>query len=309
MRNLLTIAEQIAPLDSSVLLYGESGSGKEVFARFIHEHSKRKDRPMVTVNCAALPENLIESELFGYQKGSFTGANKEGKVGLIEAADRGTLFIDEINSLPMSVQSKLLRVIEEKSVQRIGAVTPKKVDFRLIAATNQDLHALVQDGKFREDLYYRLRVIPLTIPPVRNRTEDIIPLCLYFLDFFCSKYNLNKSFSEEVLRQVQTYRWPGNVREIRNFVERILVMTPHSVTEIASIPEGMLEDDTSTTLQREVPLLPPEGKNRTPSREEIIAALKLFGNNRSKVAQYLGISRRTLQYKLKEYQIPPRYGN
>ena len=171
---------------------------------------------MVTVNCAALPENLIESELFGYQKGSFTGANKEGKVGLIEAADRGTLFIDEINSLPMSVQSKLLRVIEEKSVQRIGAVTPKKVDFRLIAATNQDLHALVQDGKFREDLYYRLRVIPLTIPPVRNRTEDIIPLCLYFLDFFCSKYNLNKSFSEEVLRQVQTYRWPGNVREIRN---------------------------------------------------------------------------------------------
>ena len=281
MRNLLTIAEQIAPLDSSVLLYGESGSGKEVFARFIHEHSKR----------------------------SFTGANKEGKVGLIEAADRGTLFIDEINSLPMSVQSKLLRVIEEKSVQRIGAVTPKKVDFRLIAATNQDLHALVQDGKFREDLYYRLRVIPLTIPPVRNRTEDIIPLCLYFLDFFCSKYNLNKSFSEEVLRQVQTYRWPGNVREIRNFVERILVMTPHSVTEIASIPEGMLEDDTSTTLQREVPLLPPHGKNRTPSRDEIIAALKLFGNNRSKVAQYLGISRRTLQYKLKEYQIPPRYGN
>ena len=167
----------------------------------------------------------------------------------------------------------------------------------------------VQDGKFREDLYYRLRVIPLTIPPVRNRTEDIIPLCLYFLDFFCSKYNLNKSFSEEVLRQVQTYRWPGNVREIRNFVERILVMTPHSVTEIASIPEGMLEDDTSTTLQREVPLLPPHGKNRTPSRDEIIAALKLFGNNRSKVAQYLGISRRTLQYKLKEYQIPPRYGN
>lgn len=307
MKNLISTATQIAPLDSSVLLYGESGSGKEVFARLIHQHSKRKDRPMVTVNCTALPENLIESELFGYQKGSFTGANKEGKIGLIEAADKGTLFIDEINSLPLSIQSKLLRVIEEKSIQRIGAVAPKKVDFRLIAATNQDLHALVREGKFREDLYYRLHVIPLMIPPIRNRKEDIVPLCLYFLNFFCGKYNLKKSFSQRVLAQVQAYDWPGNVREIRNFVERIVVMTPYSVTEIDSIPEGMLEEDSRPVSPREAALFQARKTTKMPTREELLAALKLFGNNRSKAAQYLGISRRSLQYKLKEYHIPPRY--
>lgn len=307
MKNLISTATQIAPLDSSVLLYGESGSGKEVFARLIHQHSKRKDRPMVTVNCTALPENLIESELFGYQKGSFTGANKEGKIGLIEAADKGTLFIDEINSLPMSIQSKLLRVIEEKSIQRIGAVAPKKVDFRLIAATNQDLHALVREGKFREDLYYRLHVIPLMIPPIRNRKEDIVPLCLYFLNFFCGKYNLKKSFSQRVLAQVQAYDWPGNVREIRNFVERIVVMTPYSVTEIDSIPDGMLEEERSSVSLREAALFQDRKATKMPTREELLAALKLFGNNRSKTAQYLGISRRSLQYKLKEYHIPPRY--
>lgn len=307
MKNLISTATQIAPLDSSVLLYGESGSGKEVFARLIHQHSKRKDRPMITVNCTALPENLIESELFGYQKGSFTGANKEGKIGLIEAADKGTLFIDEINSLPMSIQSKLLRVIEEKSIQRIGAVAPKKVDFRLIAATNQDLHALVREGKFREDLYYRLHVIPLMIPPIRNRKEDIVPLCLYFLNFFCGKYNLKKSFSQRVLAQVQAYHWPGNVREIRNFVERIVVMTPYSVTEIDSIPDGMLEEERSSVSLREAALFQDRKATKMPTREELLAALKLFGNNRSKTAQYLGISRRSLQYKLKEYHIPPRY--
>lgn len=196
-------------------------------------------------------------------------------MGLIEAADRGTLFIDEINSLPMSVQSKLLRVIEEKSVQRIGAVTPKKVDFQADCRH--------QPGSPRPGAGWKISGRSLLPPPCDPPDHSAgaqphgghhSPVSL-FLDFFCSKYNLNKSFSEEVLRQVQTYRWPGNVREIRNFVERILVMTPHSVTEIASIPEGMLEDDTSTTLQREVPLLPPHGKNRTPPRWKL-AALKLF---------------------------------
>ena len=153
LKRLLSVAESIAPLDSNVLIYGESGSGKEVFARFIHEHSDRKSKPMITVNCGAFPENLIESELFGYEKGSFTGASKDGKIGLIEAADGGTLFLDEINSLPMSVQSKILRAIEEKSVQKIGSLNPKKVDFRLITATNQELSQLVRAGKFREDLY------------------------------------------------------------------------------------------------------------------------------------------------------------
>ena len=189
-RQILTVADNVAPLDTTVLLYGESGSGKEVLAHYIYEHSKRKDKPFITANCAAFPENLIEAELFGYEKGSFTGANKEGKQGLVAAADGGTLFLDEINSLPLGVQGKVLRMIEEKSVQRVGSVQSQKIDFRLIAATNQDLAAMVREGTFRADLYYRLHVVPLMIPPVRNRQEDIVPLCLSFLEYFCKKYNL-----------------------------------------------------------------------------------------------------------------------
>lgn len=168
---------------------------------------------MITVNCAAFSENLIESELFGYEKGSFTGANKEGKMGLVEAADGGTLFLDEINSLPLSIQGKILRTLEEKSIQRVGSTKTKKVDFRLIAATNRNLTEMVHDGTFREDLYYRLQVIPLTIPPVRERQEDIVPLCLHFLHHFCIKYNLQKNLSEQVLETLKNYDWPGNVRK------------------------------------------------------------------------------------------------
>ncbi|KAF5063962.1 Transcriptional regulatory protein ZraR [anaerobic digester metagenome] len=308
LKQLLSVAESIAPLDSNVLIYGESGSGKEVFARFIHEHSDRKSKPMITVNCGAFPENLIESELFGYEKGSFTGASKDGKIGLIEAADGGTLFLDEINSLPMSVQSKILRAIEEKSVQKIGSLNPKKVDFRLITATNQELSQLVRAGKFREDLYYRLHVIPLTIPSIRNRKDDIIPLCLHFLDYFCNKYNLKKSFSEQVLAQAQAYDWPGNVREIRNFVERMVVMTPYATTEITSIPTGILAGEAS--VYHPAPERP-EGQSTSRraglGKEELLAALELMGGNRTKAAEYLGISRRYLQYKIREYQIPARY--
>ena len=308
IRQLLAVAESIAPLDSNVLIYGESGSGKEVFARFIHEHSDRRDKPMITVNCGAFPENLIESELFGYEKGSFTGASRDGKIGLIEAANGGTLFLDEINSLPMSMQSKILRVIEEKSVQKIGSLTPKKVDFRLIVATNQALSELVRAEKFREDLYYRLHVIPLTVPSIRNRKDDIIPLCLHFLEYFCNKYNLKKSFSQQVLAQAQAYDWPGNVREIRNFVERMVVMTPSAAAEITSIPSGILESETG--VHRQVPEHTAHAsapRAAALGKAEILAALELFDSNRTKTAEYLGISRRYLQYKIKEYQIPLRY--
>ena len=201
---------------------------------------------MITVNCAAFSENLIESELFGYEKGSFTGANKEGKMGLVEAADGGTLFLDEINSLPLSIQGKILRTLEEKSIQRVGSTKTKKVDFRLIAATNRNLTEMVHDGTFREDLYYRLQVIPLTIPPVRERQEDIVPLCLHFLHHFCIKYNLQKNLSEQVLETLKNYDWPGNVREIRNFAERIVVMTPKAVKEINCIPPEILESHAGT---------------------------------------------------------------
>lgn len=322
---ILSLAENIAPLDSTVLLCGESGTGKEVFARLIHEHSSRADRKMITVNCAAFPENLIEAELFGYEKGSFTGASREGKIGLVEAADKSTLFLDEVNSLPLSVQGKLLRVIEDKCIQRIGSVRTKTVDFRLIAATNRNLAELVRQGEFREDLYYRLNVIPLTIPPVRSRRDDIIPLCRFFLDYFCQKYNLRKTFSDSVYEQLLRYDWPGNVREIRNFVERMVVMTPGMTSEIRSIPEGFLSpvpDAAEPAPGPFSPVLPagtPEaGKlpSATPehtsfssenlSRESILRALSLFDGHRQKTADYLGISRRYLQYKIREYHISSR---
>lgn len=302
-QQVLNVANNVAPLDTTVLLCGESGSGKEVLAHYIHEHSVRKDKPMITANCAAFPENLIEAELFGYEKGSFTGASREGKKGLVAAADGGTLFLDEINSLPLSIQGKVLRMIEEKSVQPVGSVNTKKIDFRLIAATNQDLAAMVRDGTFRADLYYRIHVVPLTIPPVRNRPEDIIPLCLSFLEYFCKKYNLKKSFSPRVLEEVMRYQWPGNVREIRNFVERMVVTTPYNTTEIASIPSGMLASE--QTVEPEAH--PPEKRGSSKvTKESILAALAVCHNHRAKTAEYLGISRRQLQYKIREYHIPSR---
>ena len=308
IKQLLSVVNNIAPLDSTVLLYGESGSGKEVFANYIHEQSNRKEKPIITVNCAAVPENLIEAELFGYEKGSFTGANREGKMGLAEAADGGTLFLDEINSLPLGVQGKVLRMIEEKSIQRVGSVHTRKVDFRLIAATNRNLADMVRDGTFREDLYYRLNVIPLTIPPIRNRKDDILPLCLHFLSHFCKKYNMNKSFSDSVLEEIQQYPWPGNVREIRNFVERMVVMTPSSTTEISSIPTGMLMDySAAETEVVHVQRVEPAGNAaRNLSKEKILSALAACNNHRGRTAEYLGISRRQLQYKIKEYHISSR---
>jgi len=304
IRQLLSVMDNIAPLDSTILLYGESGTGKEVFTNYIHEHSKRRSKPLITVNCAAFPENLIEAELFGYEKGSFTGANREGKMGLAEAANGGTLFLDEINSLPISVQGKILRMIEEKSIQRVGSVQSKKVDFRLIAASNQNLSELVHKGLFREDLFYRLNVIPFTIPPIRNRRADIVPLCLHFLEYFCKKYNLKKSFSDQVLEEVTHYQWPGNVREIRNFVERMVVMTPYTTTEISSIPSGMLTEEHETFHYPAETKASSSGKL---SEEKLLAALSVCGNHRGKTAEYLGISRRQLQYKLREYGIPSRY--
>lgn len=316
MRHLLSVADTIAPLDSTILIYGESGSGKEVIARYIHQHSDRKSKPMITVNCAAFPENLIEAELFGYEKGSFTGASREGKMGLAEAADGGTLFLDEINSLPLGVQGKVLRMIEEKSVQRIGAIRPRKVNFRLITATNQQLGELVRGGQFREDLYYRLHVIPLTIPPLRSRQDDIAPLCLHFLHYYCQKYNLNKSFSDEVLEVMRGYDWPGNVRELRNFVERMVVMTPYAITEICNVPTDMLEGSyaqfkpTATPIPMTAlsqPAVQVPTSRGSLDRETILSALERCNNHRGKTAEMLGISRRYLQYKLQEYQIPNRY--
>lgn len=235
MKNLLQVAHEIAGFDTSVLVSGESGTGKEVIAQYIHGHSSRADHGMVVINCASLPENLLEAELFGYEKGAFTGASAAGKKGLIEAADQSSLFLDEINSLPLPLQGKLLRALETKTIQRVGSTAIKKVDFRLISATNEDLRKAVEEKRFRADLFYRLNVIPLEIAPLRARTEDILPLALHFLNFYNKKYTKSKIFTENTIQKMQNYSWPGNVRELKNFVERSVVMSASDRIEITNI--------------------------------------------------------------------------
>ena len=225
MRAALSTAATVAVVDSAVLISGESGTGKEVVAQYIHDASPRSGKPLVVINCASLPENLLEAELFGYEKGAFTGAAPGGKAGLFEAADGGTLFLDEINSMPLNLQGKVLRALETKTIQRLGSTRSKKVDFRLLTASNEDLYHLVEEKKFRADLYYRLAVIPIRLPPLRERREDIIPLAQHFLKLFCRKYAKDKEFSPQTLQLMIQYPWPGNVRELRNFVERAVVMS------------------------------------------------------------------------------------
>jgi PAS domain S-box-containing protein len=232
---ILNLANNIAQAESNVLLSGESGTGKEVIAQYIHKHSARRGHPFVVINCASLPESLLEAELFGYEKGAFTGASSGGKLGQFEMADKGTLFLDEINSLPFNLQGKLLRAIETKTILRIGSTKPCAVDFRLLAATNERLDDLVAERQFRADLYYRLNVIPITIPPLRERKEDILPLAFSFLKHYCKKNSKTKSFSPQMLNKMKEHDWPGNVRELKNFVERAVVMSFDDTIEIHDI--------------------------------------------------------------------------
>ena len=240
MQEVVAMATEIAAVDSTVLLTGETGTGKDVLAHYIHEHSSRKDKPMLAINCAALPENLLESELFGYEKGAYTGALNTGKQGLIQRANGGTLFLDEVNSIPLSVQSKLLRVLETKRVKRLGALEEEEVDFRLLAATNQDLQACVDAGTFRPDLYYRMSVVPIEIPPLRERRADIIPLALRFLDRYCRRYDRTKIMTVDALNSLVRYDWPGNVRELKNVIERVVVSSLATTVEVKQLPDNIL---------------------------------------------------------------------
>lgn len=239
MRVLAATAEKVARTDSTVLLSGETGTGKDVMARYIHEHSARQDKPLVVLNCAALPENLLESELFGYEKGAYTGALNTGKEGMIQQANGGTLFLDEVNSMPLSIQGKLLRALEDGRVKRLGALRDEEVDFRLIAATNQPLEECVRNGTFRTDLYYRLSVVPLVIPPLRERKADIIPLAQHFLDRYCQKYTRTKVLGPDLLQELVDYDWPGNVRELKNEMERVVVTSSATAVEIKQLPLGL----------------------------------------------------------------------
>lgn len=225
MRTVVNQAKLVAETDATILISGASGTGKEVLAHYIHKSSRRGRGRLVAINCASLPDNLLEAELFGYEKGAFTGAAPHGKVGLFELADKGTLFLDEINSIPLNLQGKLLRAIETKTIQRLGSTDDIEVDFRLIVATNEDLSHLVDVHRFRADLFYRLNVVPIQIPPLLERREDIRPLAESFLRHYCLKYQKQKQFSNEMLDYLEQYNWPGNVRELKNFVERSVIMS------------------------------------------------------------------------------------
>lgn len=225
MLNLLELAKRVANVDTTVLILGETGVGKEEIAKFIHKNSTRRDKHFIKINCGAIPQNLIESELFGYVKGAFTGANKEGKIGLFEVADGGTVFLDEIGELPLDIQVKLLNVLQEGEVERVGSVKRIKIDVRVLAATNRDLEGMAKEKTFRSDLYYRLNVVPLIVPPLRDRREDIVPLIQHFLSELNRKYNFEKTFTIEAINTLYNYNWPGNVRELKNIVERVIVMS------------------------------------------------------------------------------------
>lgn len=298
MKKVIDLALRLASVETTVLIFGESGTGKEVVAKIIHDQSERKHGPFIKVNCSAIPESLIESELFGYEPGTFTGGRKEGKAGLFELAHNGDIFLDEIGDLALAVQPKLLRVLQEKEVVRLGGSKVRKVDVRVIAATNKDLKELVKQNRFREDLYFRLNVVPITIPPLRERKDDIIPLAYYFKEQFSKKYKVRKEFSGEVLNRFYTYDWPGNVRELQNAVERLLVVSSGDMITLKDLPPDLLPNLNGGAGRIIVNgILPLKQAVREVERQLIEQGLATFGST-SKVAEVLGVHQTTVIRKM-----------
>ncbi len=294
VKKLLDMAFQAAQSDAPVLIQAESGTGKELLARYIHASSTRFDKNFVAINCAAVPDELLESELFGHEKGSFTGASVQ-KTGKFELADRGTILLDEIGEMDLRLQAKLLRVLQENEIDRVGGLHPVSIDVRTIATTNRALKELVLEGSFREDLYYRLNVIPLTIPPLRRRKGDIRQL----VPHFCAKYSQSdpRGFAEETLELLEKYDWPGNVRELENVTRRALALCRNPVVSPSDLflETGDLSSSGTTQLKAGLSL-------RELEKQLIAVTLKETDGNRTKAAEMLGISLRTLRNKLKEYR-------
>jgi transcriptional regulator with PAS, ATPase and Fis domain len=294
--NIISLAKSVACSNATVLILGESGTGKELLASYIHKNCKRNDGNYIAVNCAALPENLIENELFGHEKGAFTGATYR-KIGKFEAANRGTIVLDEISEMPFSLQAKLLRVIQEKEICRIGGNKNIPIDVRIIAISNIDITMAVKEGKFREDLFYRINVVPLKIPPLRERKKDILFLTDYFIKSYCKKNSKNLiNISDEAKDTLNRYYWPGNVRELENVIERAVIL---NTTGIISKEDLFLEEINED--KKTIKINP--GMSVKEMEEELIwQTLKEVDGNRTHAADMLGISIRTLRNKLKEYK-------
>ena len=296
MKKVFDLVEAVADSRSSVLITGETGTGKELVAKAIHYRSPRKDKPLVKVNCAALPEGLMESELFGHEKGAFTGAIRKSH-GRFELADGGTLVLDEISEISPSLQAKLLRVLQEGEFERVGSGLPIQVDVRIISTTNRNLLELINQGKFREDLYYRLNVIPINIAPLRERREDMIPLAEFFLQKCCQENNRAiKGMEKEVLKSFMEYPWPGNVRELENFVEGAVVMAKGEVLSKEDFPPELFSIKGMSPKELQIGSTIDEVEKAL-----ILKTLQACNGNRTKAAEILGISVRTLRNKLSEY--------
>ena len=309
MRKVTDLVEQVGPSEANVLVLGESGTGKELVAQLLHEHSLRKDGPLVKVNCAALPETLLESELFGYVRGAFTGAAQD-KPGRFQLAAGGTLFLDEIGELPMPLQAKIQRALQERIVEPLGSVTPVSVDVRFIAATNRDLPAMIAAGQFREDLYYRLNVLEIRIPPLRERAEDIPLLVDYLLAKLCRKNNRPiRNASREFLDALSRHEWRGNVRELENVLERSLILCRGDMLDVRDLPEHVLSPSRPGQVSSQPGpsgALPPENPLEAAERRALEETLRRHAGHRERTAEALGISRRTLQYRLKKYGLTTR---
>lgn len=301
MEEVLNIASRIASSKASILIRGESGTGKEVIAKAIHFSSPRKDKPFVAISCASLNENLLESEMFGHEKGSFTGADKQ-KQGRFELADSGTLFLDEIGDLPLSTQIKLLRVLQESKFERVGGTQTLEVDVRILAATNRNIEQLIKEEKFREDLYYRLNVVTINVPALRDRREDILPLINNFLKKYSSETDKKDiKFSREAIDKLLKYSFPGNVRELENIVHHSIVLARDNIITTQDLPSNLMSQSTSIDFNSmEISL--PEKVNAL-EISLVKSALEKTSGNQSAAARLLGISERNLRYKLEKWDM------
>jgi len=305
MKRLIQMIDKLANIDMTVLITGESGVGKGMVARLIHEHGIRKNAPFIKVNCGAIPNNVIEAELFGYEAGVFSGARRDGKKGFFESAEGGTIFLDEISEMPLNLQVKLLQVIQEKEIRRIGATKTRPIDVRVISATDKDLYDLVSHGFFRDDLYYRLNVVPLNVPPLRERPEDLVPLMRDLLKIANRKANAKKIMDSSAIYSLMKYTWPGNVRELQNIIERMVITTNGNVILKDNIPSYILDAINETKN----PMLSSE-KNlkevlESTEKQYILQALRKNKTTRE-LSKVLGISQASVVRKLNKYNLQPK---